>query len=64
MSNKRVRFIGLSYLGTALLMNSQGITGAAYLIALVAIIVVAYFVYPSDEKEDKEQIYPGRDPRM
>jgi hypothetical protein len=63
MSNKRLYFIGWSYVITAIVMNAKGVTGSAYLIALIAIFIVSGFVYPENDKgKEDEKTFSRRDP--
>lgn len=62
MSGKRITFIGVSYLIVALLLNFiADVPDSAWMIAFIVIIIISFFVYPSEGGEEK--IYPGRDPR-
>ena len=63
MSNKRLAFIGWSYVITAFIMDAYNVTGSAYLIALIAVFIISGIVYPeSDKGEQVENISSRRDP--
>jgi len=62
MSNKRISFIGWSYVIVAFIMSANGITGIAYLVLLIVLIAVSSGM-DKGRKDDEEKIYPGQDPR-